>query len=265
MFARLFKSLNKKSGGMTPKAPDFIIVGAQKAGTTSLYNALMRHPQFFEASVKEVHYFDFNFSKPKDWYFEQFTRPANKFSGEASPLYSVHPQAVKRIFELVPDVKILFVMRDPVERALSHYRMNVNRGIESKSPLEAMAMEHIRLTKALLSGQNWDTPESDLQNFSYQLRGFYSQQYAKILEFFPAKQIWTTRLESLTENPAEALRNLGSWLGVDSWDGWEAFPHDNQSSEVDVELEYARKYLQMRFNEERNRQRELIPLSYGSW
>ncbi|WP_287276577.1 MULTISPECIES: sulfotransferase domain-containing protein [unclassified Okeania] len=120
--------------------PSFIIIGAQKRGTTSLYNYMIEHPQILPASKKELHFFNWvskpgNRKKPEgvDWYLSQFpTIPDGKnlITGEATPDYLVDPHTPQRMFNLVPDVKLIVLLRNPIDRAVSHYHHN--RGISKK-------------------------------------------------------------------------------------------------------------------------------------
>lgn len=104
--------------------PNFLIVGAARAGTTSLYYYLKQHPDVFMSPKKEIDFFDVdkNFEKGLDWYeryFEGYT--GQKAIGEASPLYMYLEKVPKRIAKVIPDVKLIFILRNPVDRAYSHY------------------------------------------------------------------------------------------------------------------------------------------------
>src|SRR5436309_16134274 len=104
--------------------PDFIVIGAQKSGTGSLYAYLNGHPDVAGARVKEVHYFDLHYHRGVDWYLDQFPDEAAarpRCTGEASPYYLFHPHAPRRAFDLVPDARLIALLRDPVDRAISHY------------------------------------------------------------------------------------------------------------------------------------------------
>lgn len=120
----------------TLKTPDFIIIGVQKGGTTSLYSYLTQHPQIAPATQKEIHYFDFNFDKSTDWYCSHFSTSSEGeylLAGEASPYYIFHPQVPQRIYDLFPQVKIIALLRNPVERAISHYYYYIKIQYESLS------------------------------------------------------------------------------------------------------------------------------------
>ena len=109
--------------------PDFIIIGAQKSGTSSLYYYLSQHPNVKPALKKEVHYFDLNFEKNVLFYRMQFPLIFNRLNifgkkyvtGEASPYYIFHPHVARRISKIIPSVKIIVLLRNPIDRSFSHY------------------------------------------------------------------------------------------------------------------------------------------------
>jgi hypothetical protein len=105
----------------TPKPPDFIIIGAQKGGTTSLYNYLIQHPQIAPAAQKEIHYFDLNFDKSPRLVLCPISpapKQAKTTNRRSQPYYICHPQVPQRIYDLCPKVKIIALLRNPVERAI---------------------------------------------------------------------------------------------------------------------------------------------------
>src|SRR6187397_1377370 len=116
--------------------PDFLILGAQKAGTTALYSYLRRHPAIVGPSWKEVSFFDRHYARGEAWYRGNFpTRlrhalaerraHARAIAGEASPSYVFHPSAPERVAALVPDARLIALVRNPIDRALSHYHHEV--------------------------------------------------------------------------------------------------------------------------------------------
>ena len=125
------------------KLPNFLIIGAQRCGTTTLYNQLVSHPDISPATTKELHYFDINFSKGIQWYKEQFND--ERIIGEASPYYIFHPLCPKRIFDIIPEVKIIVLLRNPVERAYSHYWHEIRLGKENLSFEDAISEESSRI------------------------------------------------------------------------------------------------------------------------
>ena len=126
--------------------PDFLIVGAQKAGTTSMWTYLGSHPEIVPSRLKEPRYFDWNYARGQDWYQARFPtqRVLRRFAsperdhaltGEASTEYLLHRAAPVRAAELVPEAKIIVMVRDPVDRAFSHYRMVRRSGREYTAPI----------------------------------------------------------------------------------------------------------------------------------
>jgi hypothetical protein len=122
--------------------PDFIILGTQRGGTTSLYDDLTRHPQIIPAAGKELHYFDNKYSKGVTWYRGHFSRRVRfkpwLITGEATPYYLFHPAVPDRVLETCPRAKFLVLLRDPVSRAYSHYHMMRKRDREPLSFEEAL-------------------------------------------------------------------------------------------------------------------------------
>jgi hypothetical protein len=170
--------------------PDFIIIGAQRCGTTSLYNYLTQHPLILSALRKEVHYFDNNFHKGVSWYQAFFPLISlrngyakilsidnSHLTGEATPYYLFHPLTPKRIAGLLPQVKLIVILRNPVDRAYSHFLHATRMGFETLSFKEAIAREAERVAAEearLLDDQSYYSFEH--QRFSYIHRGIYHRQ-----------------------------------------------------------------------------------------
>lgn len=202
----------------TLKIPDFIIIGVQKGGTTSLYNYLSQHPQIAPATTKEIHYFDFNFDKSTDWYCSHFPTPAEGeylLTGEASPYYIFHPQVPQRIYDLFPQVKIIALLRNPVERAISHYYYYIKVKYESLSFEEAIAREPERLKgelEKLLADPTYYSYEH--QHHAYLQRGIYADQLPAWLKLFPKEQILILKSEDLYANPCENYNKVLNFLNL---------------------------------------------------
>ena len=149
------KAVGRTVGRVTARwrtVPDYLVIGTKRGGTTSLQQYLTAHPDVLEPkAAKASHYFDANFSKGWSWYRAHFPlqrwmdreRAAGRpvVVGEASPYYCFHPLALDRIAARVPDVKLIIVLRDPVERAWSHYSYEVARGNEDLSFADALDAE----------------------------------------------------------------------------------------------------------------------------
>jgi hypothetical protein len=186
--------------------PDFLIIGAQKCGTTSLYTHLSQHPCVGAAFEKEVRYFNNHYAKGVDWYKAHFPtnwkrdrltqRNGSKFiTGEGEPSYLPNPVAAKRVLELVPDVRLIVMLRNPVERAYSHHQHRFARNREQRTFEEVCAVD-----KEILK-DGWDgLPTEDLirlgnSHYSYLPRGFYYEQLKGWMAVFPKEQFLIVRAE----------------------------------------------------------------------
>ena len=198
--------------------PYFLIIGAQKCGTTSLYNYLLDHPQIVSATTKEVHFFDFNFAQGWDWYLRHFPAPVGggKFiTGEASPYYLFHPLVPERVGGLLPRVKLIVLLRNPAERAWSHYHHEVRLGFESLPFEEAMDAETARLAgeveKMRLDAHYYSYNH---QHYTYLARGIYVEQLQRWMELFPRNQFLILKTEDLEANPEAVVSETLKFLGL---------------------------------------------------
>lgn len=183
--------------------PNFILIGAQKAGTTSMRFYLEQHPQVFMATAQECHYFNREeYFGDERWYAQWFVGAAQYHAvGEVTPDYDYYPAALKRIQQFDPDMKILYAVRDPVRRAISAYWMIRN-------------YHHV------------DVPEIDIAlspgwALRYQPglleRGHYSDVLDRIYRLFPKNQVLVYRLEDLRREPLKVLQRITNFIEVDAF------------------------------------------------
>lgn len=217
------------AGAMQRALPDFVIVGAQKAGTTSLYSYLLQHPQILPAERKEVHFVDLNWPRGERWYRSHFPTfrdlarheggsHGRALTGEASPYYLYHPHTAQRLAEVVPQARIIILLRDPVARAYSHYRHNVRKGEEALSFLEALEREERILpeeTAKLVVDPNYRSLAHQL--YSYRARGRYAEQLLPFLEHFPHDRILILQSEDLFADPQRIYTQTLGFLDLPSW------------------------------------------------
>ena len=189
------------------RLPDFIGLGTQKGGTTTLHQLLINHPQVHLPPAKELHYFDLQPEQPASWYGAQFAAASpEQRCGEITPYYLFHPEVPQRIQTLVPRVKLVVLLRDPVERALSQIAHARKRGFESLQPAAAIAAEAERLA----SGD----PIS-LQKHSYVARSRYLEQLDRYEALFPKNQILVLQSEMLFQHPEPTWERLQQFLGLE--------------------------------------------------
>jgi hypothetical protein len=199
-------------------APDFVIIGAQRGGTTSLFAYLSAHPQVVPASTKEVHYLTDNFERGRDWYLGHFppTLPPNTITGEATPYALIHPLAPARLRHTAPDVRLIVLLRNPAERAYSHYSLERARGDEALDFATALDEEPKRLAgeEARLSRDSGYRSFAH-KHHSYLARGDYSQQLERWFSDFPRRQFLILRSEDLFARPATSFARVASFLGIE--------------------------------------------------
>lgn len=206
--------------------PDFIIIGAQKAGTSSLYHYLVQHPHVMAARKKEIHFFDRHWPEGESWYrasfptASQLKREAERvggtvLSGEASPSYLFHPLAPARAAQLVPTAKLIVLLRDPVERAYSHWRMEHRRGVDTLSFPEALEAESERTEAEYEKVANSDDYFSRaLRRYSYAARGYYADQLKRWFEHFPREQFLILDCGRMFRDPVSIYATTLQFLGL---------------------------------------------------
>jgi len=206
--------------------PDFIIVGAQKSGTSSLYNYLCQHPSILPAAHKEVHFFDFHFQKGTLWYRSHFPMRLGAagtrgtcITGEATPYYLVHPAVASRCRETLPDVRLIFVLRNPIDRAYSHYQHCVRRGRDDARTFEeALAREPERLAKeAQKMPRDGNFVGGALQHHSYLRRGAYIDDIERWLALYPREQMLFLSTEELLHEGQNQYNRIVEFLGLSSF------------------------------------------------
>ena len=182
---------------LSGRLPSFLVIGATKCGTTSLHGWLSRHPEVFMSPWKEMRFFmpGYRWAKGSDWYRAQFAGAgAARAVGEASNGYargSEHPGVPERVRTLLPDVRLIYLIRDPMRRLVSHYRHRVATGRESGSPENAVRSDP-----------------------AYVETGCYGKELERWLAIFPRAQLLVIRSEHLFADPAPELMRVARHIGV---------------------------------------------------
>ena len=196
---------------------DFVIAGAQKSGTSALAHFLAQHPAIAMAS-REGHVFDSPDYSPA-WTPEEIDaryarrierRPATAVCGESTPIYLFLPDVAAQLHRYSPSLKVIVILRDPVERALSHYAMERARGNEHRPLWFALLAERWRLRLCA----DPKGPESAARRHSYRSRGLYSSQLRNLFAVFPPRQVLVLRSDDLLRRHDETLENVFAFLGV---------------------------------------------------
>jgi hypothetical protein len=177
--------------------PNLIIIGAMKCGTTSLHHDLNLHPEIFMSREKELHFFveGKNGHKSLEWYQSHFQSQA-KIRGETSPSYTAYPKWLgvpERMYSVVPNAKLIYILRDPIERMISHYLHRYAAGVENRGINDALA--------------NFDD--------DYIFRSQYYMQLEQYLKYFPKSHLLIITLEELNRNRQATFKKIFKYLNVD--------------------------------------------------
>ncbi|MFH5824411.1 sulfotransferase [Georgenia sp. AZ-5] len=214
--------------------PDFLVIGTKRGGTTSMFNYLLMHPGIRGLfpqvrGVKSTDYFFRNYGRGERWYRSHFPSESYRallrrrtgyrvLSGEASPYYVWDPRIAQRVRELAPEVRAILLLRDPVERAWSHYQERVGNGLEPLAFPEALAREEERTAgelERMLADPGYYSPAFDY--YSYRQRGVYVPQLRNWYAQFPAEQVLVLRAEDLYADVQRTFDRVTAFLSLPSF------------------------------------------------
>jgi len=261
--------------------PAFLIVGAGKAGTTSLFAYLICHPQIAEPLRKEIHYFNddwgrsLSWDRPIDWYLAHFPRAdrvsPGTITGEASPGYLFGPETPARVASVLPDVKIIVLLRNPIFRAISHYYHDASRrvgdpgGLAAYLVAEGMELQP-ELTNRLMSDLGWDKrpinpPSEGARPPIYIRSGFYADQLSNWFRYFDRDQMLILKSEDLFANPRDVYARTLKFLDLGFFDPGSMKAHNVGSyGKVDPVII---RYLSEIYADPNRRLHELLGLDFG--
>ncbi|TMK61142.1 MAG: sulfotransferase domain-containing protein [Actinobacteria bacterium] len=221
--ARAVRLLPRRITASGRVLPDFVVIGAQKAGTSTLYARVAAHPLVVPALRKEVHYFDFHWDAGTGWYRAHFPtavhcrrrerrRGARPITGEASPYYLFHPDVPERVRQTIPDVRLIALLRDPVDRAISEYHHAVRLEFEERPIETALDPDHAIEAPARGATEWFDRPDGDARRRSYLARGRYAEQLPRWWRVFPREQLLV--LETAELRTEAAMPRVFEFLGL---------------------------------------------------
>ena len=193
---------------------NFLVAGAQKGGTTALFDYLGDYGDIALPAEKELHFFD---DEGQDWnhpdydgYHARFPEVAGRPAGEATPIYIYWPRSLERIAAYNPAMRLILVLRDPVERAWSGWRMETKNGVETRPFAWCVREGRQRLFEAAGPGRPW----GHHREFSYVERGFYGEQMERVFGLFPREQVLVLTSEALRGGHGPALGRVRTFLGL---------------------------------------------------
>ena len=249
---------------------DFIVAGAQKSGTTALHYFLKKHPQIALPDRQELHFFDDEeiFSCPADYerlhrHFQPVARSIRLLfatarqatAGEVTPSYLYWKPAVERIWNYNPQIKLVILLRNPIDRAFAHWNMQRFKDREPLDFLDALKEEPRRIAQPL-------TVES--RRFAYVNRGFYSEQLERVFKFFPREQVKIVKFEDFRDRKQEMLDEIFEFLGVKPLRG----VRDKDQNVVPYERAMTpgeRKYLSGVFSAEITKLEQMLGWDCSDW
>ncbi|MEM1171633.1 MAG: tetratricopeptide repeat protein [Cyanobacteria bacterium P01_H01_bin.35] len=195
--------------------PDFIIIGVHKGGTTSLYSYLTQHPQIIPPIKKEMDFWSWKFNESINWYLAHFpgiSEGKNLLTGEASPSYFDHPNAAKRIYQFLPKIKLIILLRNPVDRAISQYHQWLRLNWENRSLEDAIKSDLEKLTKAPEKVNYW------MKELNYLARGVYVEFFKEWMSLFPREQFLILKSEDFYVNPKASMQEVLKFLDLPEYE-----------------------------------------------
>ena len=227
---RIFRYIlcQRKFHGLTSPIrvlPDFIVIGVGRGATTTLHHNLSKNPCLFSASYDETGFFDDNYHLGLNWYRSLFPTKFTKnktiqnlknfLSYEVTPSYIRKPWVPKRIKKILPHVKLIVILRNPVDRAYSHYNMGIREGDIKNSFEDIIENDLIQLKKTSnLYNSNSDDYFQNVVEHSYLARGFYAEQLKIWFNIFNKNQLHITTTENLARSPQQTFSNIFKFLNI---------------------------------------------------
>lgn len=222
LYRRLFKPAvwHRLNAGRRA-LPDFIVIGAMRSGTTSLHHLLVQHPSIAAGIKKEIHFFDLEFLRGERWYRAHFSRRetlkrSGRLTGEASPYYLSHPLAPGRAAQVVPDARLIVVLRNPVDRAYSHYWHSVRLNAENLPFEAALEAEAGRLSgemERILAQPGYRSFAH--QHQAYFERSLYADELERWFRHFSREQVLILEREQFSRDVEKQIGRLFAFLGLE--------------------------------------------------
>jgi hypothetical protein len=201
--------------------PDFLVIGAMKSGTTTLFAHLAQHPDVRRPATKEIQYFSHFYDRGTTWYRAHFPlykelagRHRPWLTGEASTAYLSDPLVPSRVVDLLPKVRLIVVLRHPTDRAYSHYQHVRSNGFESMTFREALDVEAARVAAVQRRRVVNDRDAARARPFAYTGRSLYAAQIAEWRTFFPRDRFLVLSAEELHSAPTVVMKQVFRFLGL---------------------------------------------------
>lgn len=268
---QLAKRVFNKSGRIITSPirilPSFLIIGAKKCGTTSLFSYLCEHPNVGSPTWKEISYFNIYFHRGNLWYKSFFPlllpqQDSQLITGEATASYICCPQAPKRIAATLPKVKLIVLLRNPIERAYSHYHHTRRIGKEQLSFEEAIAQEDSRVKQIERQSRQLGIIDSPAYNYTYLSSGMYAEQLKNWLSIFDREQLLILKSEDFFDRPEATFKQVINYLKLPEW-SLQKYRKYNYNRYRQTIKPSTRKYLAEYFYPHNQKLYQLIETDFG--
>lgn len=238
--------------------PDFLVVGEMKSGTSSLFYYLQRHPDILPPWRKELHFFNLGHGKGLGWYRAHFplrrNLGANKLTGEGCPEYLYAPGAAARMHKVLPDARLIVILRDPVQRAISHYHHEVRMGREYLPLFDALKVEEERLAETDI---NDPFGLETYLHASYKRRGCYADHLSNLFSIYDKEQVLILGNNELLGDPKAVIDRAYEFLGLQPATDEIDYPRKNVGDREAVAPEVL-SYLESHFKPHNDRLFQLL-------
>jgi hypothetical protein len=197
--------------------PSLIVIGAMRSGTSSMFKAFAAHPNVLGSLRKEVHYFDANWHRPPDWYWRHFatvSEARGRITCEATPSYLFHPAAAERMQGLLPDVKLVVLLRHPVYRTISHYFHQHSRGEELRDLRSALWAPESDLSPVEAAARNGGELPVKFRARAYVARSRYAPQLRRWFDRYGRDRFLIMVSEEYFADPAAGLARVVDFAGL---------------------------------------------------
>jgi hypothetical protein len=245
----------RKFSGLTSSIrvlPDFIVIGVGRGGTTTLHHNLSKNPCLYSASYDEIGFFDENFHLGLNWYRSLFPTKFTKnkiiknnknfLAYEVTPSYIRKPWTAKRIRKILPNVKLIAILRNPTDRTFSHYNMSINEGNNKNSFENTLNKNFKELEKSSSFDKTSDEYFKTIVEHSHIARGFYAEQLKTWFNVFDKKQIHITSTENLSSNPNQTFSEIFNFLEIQDYK-LEKLENKRQGNYLPMSIDVRRKLL----------------------
>ena len=242
--------------------PSFIIIGEARCGTTSLFNYICENNRVLPPSKKEIHFFDYKFHNGKSWYKAYFPiKNKNKITGEATPYYFSHPKAAKRLKETFPKMKIILILRNPIDRAISSYYKQRKLSLEHIESVEkAVDLEDVRLKESMYNMLNKNDYDYNHKNYAYVKRGLYYENLKRWMTLFDDDQMLIFEFDDLFGNLEANYKRVVDFLDID--DRKMYFEHFNKGSYKNINPKFRAKLASL-FEDNNKKLYKLLKVDYN--